>query len=315
MDRKLEDFIEQIEITPEIHERLKRGIIEEIVKFLTTHPKYTVDHSRDPSWDYSGELHKVAEHYLPNLYATVGDFLKEYSGETSASFLSGCGWFHSCIEDKLYDGEFALGNVYGDYFVKELKQQNVLNDDDEDDAFSEIQDRLDDQKFELSEEIKRMPMSELHLELVENDGSCIFDTYQLQDDILELIHGCDDTSEVMLFCSEDAGGIMLEKIYTFDTCYLRRDTGDEFDPDSAYLVWQYLTTSVLNNRFMPACITVKTLLSNGNTEIRSMRIVDGIVEPLSAAEVEQCYSTCSDCGAYQDPPDDYVFCEFNELKN
>lgn len=315
MRTELQDFIGQIKITPEIHDRLKAEIVEEIAKFLTTHPKYTIDHSRDPPWDYSGELHKVAGHFLPNLYATVGDFIKEYSGETTASFSSGCGWFYPSIEDELCNGEFTLGNVYADYFVDVLKQQHDLEDDDVDDAFSEILDNLDDRNFELNEEIKRMPMIELHREPLKNDCSYLFDIDILQDDILELIHGCDDTSEVMLFCSEDAGGIMLERIYTFDACHLRRDTDDEFNPDSPYLIWQYLMTSALNNRFLPACITVKTLLSNGNTEIRSIRIMDGIVEPLSADEVEQCYSTCSDCGAYQEPPDDYVFCEFNEFKS
>jgi hypothetical protein len=70
----------------------------------------------------------------------------------------------------------------------------------------------------------------------------------------------------------------------------------------------------MNKGFLTT-ITVKTPVSDGKNEIRIVRIGDGVIEPLSAEEIKFCYSTCSDCGAYQEPPDDYLFREFDSDKD
>jgi len=311
MNIDLHTIIEQVKITPDIHDRLKSKIIEEIVKFLISNPKYTIVHSRDPPWDHSGELLKVGDHFLPNLYATVGDFLGEYSGAKTPSFASGYGWFYPSIEDELCNGEFASGNVYADYFIEILKQKHGLDEDDADEAFSAIQDYLGDQIFELNEEIKSMSIFDLYHDPFVDELFQQQDDNPLQADILELIHRCDENSEVMLFIYEKTSCVMIENKYTLDMCHLRRDSENGNDPDSDFLNWQYLMNAMIAKQSQTTVITVKTPILNGKTEIRVMRIEDGMIEPLSAEEVRLCYSTCADCGAYQKPPDDYVFCDFN----
>ncbi|MGO0063467.1 hypothetical protein ACTID9_26275 [Brevibacillus fluminis] len=63
-------------------------------------PKYIVTHEFDSPWDYSGTLLRLDEGFSLDDYPCIGDFLEEYTGNSIASYISGCGFFHDTYEEK-----------------------------------------------------------------------------------------------------------------------------------------------------------------------------------------------------------------------
>ncbi|MEW6738016.1 MAG: hypothetical protein AB1489_42460 [Acidobacteriota bacterium] len=80
-------------------------------------PKYTLTHDDDPPWDHSGRLYIKCltnpgiqyltpygddmEKFTVANYNKLGDFLSEYTGQSNASFVSGCGLFYQTYEEDL----------------------------------------------------------------------------------------------------------------------------------------------------------------------------------------------------------------------
>jgi hypothetical protein len=308
MRAELREFIEHVVVTPEIHYRLKSAIIGEIMTYLTSNPKFMVDHFHDMPWNGSGTLIKVGCNFLPHLYGKVGDFLHEYSGDTTEPFGNGWGGYHTNIEEVLYFGNYAHGNVYIAYFIELMKNEHGLSNDEMDEVVSELENRLKLHTFELNEEIDEMPMSDL-LEVYNVKPLVLTeDNRRIHDQICEMIHRCHEPSEVFLIAREDTECGFIEHIFTSDLGKLRRDAEPCGNPNSDYLIWEHVINGVLRSQYQSAIITVKTAVSNGGTEIRSVRVEDGTVKPMEGEELRGYY--CSHSRTYKRPPDEYIFCDF-----
>lgn len=60
--------------------------------------KYIVSYEDSPSFDVSGKLICTYEPMNVDDYEFLSDFLEEYSGMTTASYMSGCGFFHETFK-------------------------------------------------------------------------------------------------------------------------------------------------------------------------------------------------------------------------
>lgn len=76
--------------------------------------RYEIDYSNCPPWDASGTARHIGVFCLAD-YATLASFLEEPTGETTASYVSGCGLFHNYFNEE-------LGKMAEDY-VQDLALQ------------------------------------------------------------------------------------------------------------------------------------------------------------------------------------------------
>jgi len=94
-----------------ISERIKQRVEEKfhlLMDKLSTNlaydflfsPSYDVIHTDDPPWDCSGSLVQLDEKLTMREYTCVGDFFEAYNGQSTASYVSGCGVFHTKYESK-----------------------------------------------------------------------------------------------------------------------------------------------------------------------------------------------------------------------
>ncbi|MCG7337036.1 hypothetical protein MHZ95_17385 [Sporosarcina sp. ACRSM] len=106
----LEKLISSIEA--ELKETVRRTEKELMTLFpsrlsydLLTGQKRYLSHELDPPWDHSGHLFtKLGDaRFTIEQYGKVGDFFEEYTGNSIASFVSGCGLFYETYEEK-YEG-------------------------------------------------------------------------------------------------------------------------------------------------------------------------------------------------------------------
>ena len=108
--KTFEQLVEGIAIELDaIAQKVEKDIIKRFPEnlsydFLTGHPRY-LSHDLDPPWDRSGQLFsKLSENQFDvNHYEKVRDFFEEYTGNSTVSYLSGCGRFHE---------------TYGDYYIE-----------------------------------------------------------------------------------------------------------------------------------------------------------------------------------------------------
>ena len=98
----------------------------DIIYCFHTSTKYIITHDNDPPYDHSGMLLSTGKPLQYDDYDTIGDFLKEYTGETVPSFISGCGLSHTT-----YDEHFSekIGETYDQVIYEFLStlDENVLN--------------------------------------------------------------------------------------------------------------------------------------------------------------------------------------------
>lgn len=85
---------------------------------ILSYPKYEVIHDYDPPWDWSGELRKIGCLDFRD-YETVKEFCEEYTGEKTATYMSGMGWRYNTFDEELLD-QIIREYVYGDDFKTEL---------------------------------------------------------------------------------------------------------------------------------------------------------------------------------------------------
>jgi hypothetical protein len=64
--------------------------------------KHSVEYYSDPSWDSSGTVLDTNKSFSIDEYLTLADFVEnEYTGNTTVSYVSGCGLFHDRYEKEL----------------------------------------------------------------------------------------------------------------------------------------------------------------------------------------------------------------------
>src|SRR4051794_27904799 len=71
-------------------------------EFLTG-TKYRITHKFDPYWDHSGHLNEGKSGYKLSDYLTLSDFLDEYSGNSTAIYMSGMGLTYERLEREFQD--------------------------------------------------------------------------------------------------------------------------------------------------------------------------------------------------------------------
>lgn len=67
------------------------------IQYSTAHK---VSYDSDPPWDCSGRTVETGSFDLSQ-YKTFKEFQEEYTGNTKASYMSGCGFFHETYEEEL----------------------------------------------------------------------------------------------------------------------------------------------------------------------------------------------------------------------
>lgn len=121
---KQENLLQELEetlltIRAEIEEhypKLRKTIAQWFAYAILYKPKYKVTHGFDPSWDSSGIAMSTGKSFCLSDYDSIEDFLSsEYTGQSQASFVSGCGLFHQTYKE-------ALSEVIRDWLTEELKE-------------------------------------------------------------------------------------------------------------------------------------------------------------------------------------------------
>ena len=96
-------------------QRLARWSMEIFTEWLLDGKTYEVYHGFDPSWDHSGILirRKLTEEERREIMSqTLGEWMRsQYSGTSTASFISGCGLFHD-----------DYGNVIENYVQERIRE-------------------------------------------------------------------------------------------------------------------------------------------------------------------------------------------------
>ncbi|MFU1795278.1 hypothetical protein ACM1RC_15530 [Paenibacillus azoreducens] len=82
---------------------LLANLAEELAYDFMFAPKYGITHRYDPPWDYSGMLNRTNGSFSIGDYYSVEDFFNEYTGQSTASYVSGIGFFHKRFEEKYED--------------------------------------------------------------------------------------------------------------------------------------------------------------------------------------------------------------------
>lgn len=122
--------------------------------------KYDVDHDLDPPYDSSGRLVEVGSFNIDD-YETVSDFFNEYTGQTEASYMSGCGFFHKTYDSEWDDFTSELSNKIFKEVISDIARENktiyleLLEEIEPEDSevFDEIQEFFCDFIYEFSSEI------------------------------------------------------------------------------------------------------------------------------------------------------------------
>jgi hypothetical protein len=146
-------------------------------EFLTG-TKYRLTHRFDPYWDHSGQLIEDNSGYKLSDYLTLSDFLDEYSGNSTATYMSGVGLAYERLEREFQDEiEVCIHEELNDV-VEELFENNeqslkdltvewnlAFNIDNVEDITQEIYfndiigDDLIDISYRLIEEVEKMNFS------------------------------------------------------------------------------------------------------------------------------------------------------------
>jgi hypothetical protein len=82
---------------------------------------YEIDYSGDPPWDSSGRLveQESSEAERLHKYKTLGQWMEDcYTGQTTASYVSGCGLFHDSYSKQIED---EIGRLAEDFLIRERK--------------------------------------------------------------------------------------------------------------------------------------------------------------------------------------------------
>ncbi|MCK4258360.1 MAG: hypothetical protein KAX49_05245 [Halanaerobiales bacterium] len=126
----LENLLE--ERIRQFYEKSKDDYIHMIAEWFSTiiltKEKYIVDHSYDPEWDCSGRLVSTGKKFDLDEYETFAEFIEnEYTGNSSASYERGCGFFHDRYEYELEDITMNwLHELLFDAVSDLIKEQNPL---------------------------------------------------------------------------------------------------------------------------------------------------------------------------------------------
>lgn len=121
-------------------------IIDKIIEYtlclkaIENRAVYEVSHDFDPSWDCSGHLFRTKEKLSISSTKTLEEISDMYNGNTTASYLSGCGLFHDRFIQDVEENVKSFLYDYVDYYIREcfkyklfpnyLTKEFVFEDDD-----------------------------------------------------------------------------------------------------------------------------------------------------------------------------------------
>jgi len=161
-DKRKEIIIE--EILEAVKDELESGeLVESVFNVLADsfYCEYKYDtYDIDTGYDVSTYPQKTNEHFNPNDYKTVGDFLEECTGNTVATYVSGNGIdverYESIAEETLRNDIWSIAD--------KIFKKHLLNDDQFDDISDNVFDALIEnnlgEMFILEKIIKPYPFKE-----------------------------------------------------------------------------------------------------------------------------------------------------------
>ena len=88
-----------------------------------------IDHDDDPPWDCSGKVCIDEGSFILSDYQKLSDFLEELTGNTEASYESGCGFFHTTYEKAL---QYIVWNYIHQVFQSQFQDYDNWSNDVED---------------------------------------------------------------------------------------------------------------------------------------------------------------------------------------
>jgi hypothetical protein len=300
-------FIKDHPLPDKWHENKKEEILKEIVEYLENNPKYVIDHSHDPPYDSSGELKRIAEHFLLTLYDTVEDFLEELNGGCEPSYSSGNGWYYPSIGDALGDRDYHMGWIYANHYFEMLKQEyDCVNDGDENDNWGQLWENLMEYNFKLNKEINDMKLMELYTRFSKQNALMEYDKKSLRDIVVKIIKNYGRKSEVWLTRNYpdtpifEFGG-QLKRIIDVEKY------GDGVHTQCSEFHYRLNHALV---RKQPVAMMLETPKEDGLVEIRGILIQNGIIKDILPNDLKDFYSIDPETEERDEPPENCVFLEF-----
>ena len=91
-------------------------------------PIREVDHSFDPEWDYSGMVISTLSNFSKDITITLGQMSEMYTGNTEATYCSGCGFHHTSYLDECKEMAEEFVRDFCSLFVEEcIKRKLFIN--------------------------------------------------------------------------------------------------------------------------------------------------------------------------------------------
>ena len=123
MNISLEGIIEEVKVQRDYNlENFIQDVATSVAYDILFQTKYQITHDFDPPYDCSGKLITIEgqdRFYVKN-YNMLGDFFEEYTGNTTATYWSGCGLSHDTYE-KEYE-ELIRDYIYNSLLPKAVSE-------------------------------------------------------------------------------------------------------------------------------------------------------------------------------------------------
>jgi len=186
LENRLKEFIKLTEDIDCYQEVLKKTEIE-IIKFFLTSPKYRVTHEYDLPFDYSGiSIIEENSYQLKDiLFINLADLMEEtYTGNSVATYMSGCGLFHHTLMDEL---DYIVRDIYFDS-EKVVKLRDELSEKDDEELIDTICDMSIDNTYfilKITDYFKKINFIEIYKNSIDDTLKELLREKQEREDILK----------------------------------------------------------------------------------------------------------------------------------
>ena len=113
LEEKCNEYLRTTDLKEKLKENIAKGVEE-----YKTHQAYEWERGDCP-YDCSGELHKIYNKTIGDVYDNDIDILQAYTGNWEATYESGCGMNYLTVADEMTYDLRDIYDVYTDKFVKE----------------------------------------------------------------------------------------------------------------------------------------------------------------------------------------------------
>ena len=169
LEKRIEGFV-NLSKDINFYQKILQKTEIEIIKFFLTTPKYQITHDYDPPFDSSGVTMIAEDSYQLKdiLFRNLAELMEEvYTGDSTPTFMSGCGLVHLTLLNKLDD---IVRDIYWD-LEEVVKLKEGLEDDENDELIETICDMfIDDSPFvlEITKYFEKIHLIEIYKRNIEN---------------------------------------------------------------------------------------------------------------------------------------------------